>query len=233
MDRHDIVYFVKEDKTNEELRYSLRSVERNFPHAKIWFYGGAPEGIKPDESVRLVQANNEKYRNVSSMLTMAFKNDEISEDFWIFNDDFFIMKPIKHYEPHYDGDLYRLIVKIENNVGEKASRYTHILRSTVNLLEQNDFQIKNYETHTPLLVNRKKGLFIKEQFGNDKAFRSLYGNFWNIGGEDRPDVKAANPSDSFYKDSELLSTSDINFSAGDIGEFIRNKFPDKSRFEEI
>ena len=35
----DIVYFVKDTDTNEELRYSLRSLA-NFPHGKVWFYGG-------------------------------------------------------------------------------------------------------------------------------------------------------------------------------------------------
>lgn len=230
--KYDIVYFVREGETNEELKYSLRSVERNFPHAKVWFYGCEPDGIKPDRMVRLTQADDMKHQNVGSMITMVFNNDEISEDFWLFNDDFFIMKPVKDYEPHYDGDLYRHIVRIENNYDEHISRYTHILRVTAALLEKNGFGIKNYETHTPMLINKEKGSFIKKQFGNGKAFRSLYGNFWDIGGVDKPDVKTADPSGSFERDSEMLSTSDISFDVGDIGEFIRNKFPNKSRFEE-
>lgn len=36
---NDIVYFVKESESNEELRYSLRSL-KNFPRRKVWFYGG-------------------------------------------------------------------------------------------------------------------------------------------------------------------------------------------------
>ena len=229
---YDIVYFVKEEKTNEELRFSLRSIERNFPHAKVWFYGCAPEGIKPDKLVRFVQANEEKYSNVGTMMTMAFDNKEISENFWIFNDDFFIMKPIKDYKPYYDGDLYRYIVTVENNNDEQVSRYTHILRSTAKLLEENGLQTRNYETHTPLLVNREKALFIREHFGAGMAFRSLYGNYWKIGGVDQSDVKTADPSTPFNKDSDILSTSDTSFKVGDIGEYIRNKFQNKSRFED-
>jgi hypothetical protein len=30
--KHDIVYFVKECPNNEELRYSIRSVVKNFPY---------------------------------------------------------------------------------------------------------------------------------------------------------------------------------------------------------
>lgn len=44
----DIVYFVKNSEYNGELRYSMRSVLKNFPHRKIWFVGGLPKGIKPD-----------------------------------------------------------------------------------------------------------------------------------------------------------------------------------------
>ena len=51
---YDVVYFVKDTKENEELRYSLRTL-KNFPHAKVWFYGGCPEGLKPDHHVYVKQ----------------------------------------------------------------------------------------------------------------------------------------------------------------------------------
>ena len=36
----DIVYFVKDTPTNEELRISLRSVAKNMPHKRVWVFGG-------------------------------------------------------------------------------------------------------------------------------------------------------------------------------------------------
>lgn len=57
---YDIVYFVKESKTNEELRYSLRTL-KNFPHRKVWFYGGCPEGLKPDQYVYVEQDQPTKW----------------------------------------------------------------------------------------------------------------------------------------------------------------------------
>lgn len=36
---NDIVYFVKESRENEELRYSLRTI-KNFPHDKVYFNDG-------------------------------------------------------------------------------------------------------------------------------------------------------------------------------------------------
>lgn len=81
----DIVYFVKDTESNEELRYSLRTL-KNFPHRKVWLYGGCPAGLKPDKWVHLVQDKENKWENVRMMLESACKNKEISSSFWLFND---------------------------------------------------------------------------------------------------------------------------------------------------
>lgn len=61
---YDIVYFVKESDENEELRYSLRSL-KNFPHKRVWFYGGCPKGLKPDVHVYVEQNEQNKWQNVN------------------------------------------------------------------------------------------------------------------------------------------------------------------------
>ena len=40
--KYDVVYIVKEDPRNEELRYSIRSVCENFPVRNIWIFGYCP-----------------------------------------------------------------------------------------------------------------------------------------------------------------------------------------------
>ena len=64
MAKHDIVYILKNNYTSDELTYSIRSVCKNFPYRKIWFYGGAPEGIMPDVFVEYQQSGNNKWENV-------------------------------------------------------------------------------------------------------------------------------------------------------------------------
>ncbi len=61
----DIVYFVKESAQNEELRYSLRSVEKNFPHRNVWFVGGKPKGLTPDKWHAVNQDRETKWGNTS------------------------------------------------------------------------------------------------------------------------------------------------------------------------
>ena len=44
----DIVYLVKNSRTNDELTYSLRTLV-NVPHDKVFLVGGCPDNIKKIE----------------------------------------------------------------------------------------------------------------------------------------------------------------------------------------
>lgn len=229
---NDIVYFVKDSPENNELRYSLRSVEKNFPHNKVWFYGGKPNGLRPDKRVQIAQNNSTKWQNVRFMLREACKNDEITEDFWLFNDDFFIMKPVKELPPIYDGDLYKRIIRIEENHGDKPTNYTANLRQTVKELEKRGLDCLNYAVHIPILVNRKKALEVLKEFPNCPMFRSLYGNYCKVGGIDYHDVKIHEIDKGVDSEWGFLSTTDSSFAQGKVGEYIREMFKERSRFEE-
>ena len=89
--KRDIVYLLREGK-NEELVYSLRSVEENFAYRRVWFAGGKPDGLEPDGYMPIKQDAPSKWQNVRNMLVEVCKNDNISKDFWLFNDDFFVLQ---------------------------------------------------------------------------------------------------------------------------------------------
>lgn len=228
--KHDIVYFVKNTTDNEELRYSLRSIEQNFPYNKVWFAGGCPIGIKPDKRLEVIQMGENKWEKVGDMIARVCKCDEITEDFWLFNDDFFVMKPVDNIPPYYHGTLAELIERIERNFGG-ASPYTDRLRDTIKLLEERGLETRNYEEHMPMLFNRKK-LLDMYNAGIRGASRSLYGNLYKIGGEDKPDVKIFSKDKKPSGIEDFLSTTDVSFNSGRVGETIRSKFAEKCRFEE-
>ena len=48
MKKYDVVYLLKNDYASDELRYSVRSVVKNFPYNRIVFVGGKPDDIEPD-----------------------------------------------------------------------------------------------------------------------------------------------------------------------------------------
>lgn len=227
----DIVYFVKEGYENEELRYSLRSIDQNLPHRNVWIYGWPPCGIRPDRVARFAQTGKTKWDRVRSMYKKLVLNDDLSSDFILFNDDFFVMKPITDLKQYYDGTLEDRINVIEKHFNG-PTKYTMRLRRTHDHLKKLKLPVKNYELHIPIIINKKKFLEQLDLYsGLDGASRSFYGNTYKIGGTKRKDVKVYDLDDNFNHNTDFLSTTDVSFEDGKVGEFIRSKFPYKSRFE--
>lgn len=233
--KNDIVYFVKESPTNEELIYSLRSVEENWPYHSVWFCGGCPVNLQPDRALRIRQIGLNKWEKVRYSIKRVCSNDKISEDFWLFNDDFFILKPHSEPTPTYNGHLREYIDRIVKTHGNSYSQYALLLEQTIKALADVGCDTLNYEVHKPMLINRQKGLEILEKFPNVPGFRSLYGNYFRIGGVDEQDMKI---KDMEYKNKQMVeeewdfaSTTDKSFRDGEIGKYIRGKFTERSRFE--
>lgn len=235
--KYDIVYFVKDCIVNEELRYSLRSVEENFKYRDVWFYGGCPSGLKPDHHVAVNQTQPSKWERVRNMMMRACENDNITEDFWLFNDDFFVLKPVNEDIPAYhNGSIYRQIVRVEDRHGMTSNDYTRRLRHLAQTLERANKDCVNYGVHNPMLINRKKMSEVLRLFPDEPMSRGLYGNYWEIGGVRRRDMKirvtAYGNMEAVRNDWEFVSTSDESFESGDVGRFLKNKFKERSRFEK-
>ena len=233
--KYDVVYFLKESPYNEELRYSLRSVCENLRFRKVWFYGGCPNGMKPDGSVRVLQGAPTKWQNVRRMMEMVCQNDNITEDFWLFNDDFFVLQPMREDMPvQYDGTLSEKIENTETSRG-KSIDWTRRLRNLQRQLKEAGKPELNYAVHKPMLINRKKMLEVLEKYPYEPMVRALYGNWWELGGVNVPDKKImqSHIPDIANKASEwaFVSTSDRSFSNGTIGEWLRKKFNRPSKYE--
>lgn len=234
--KYDIVYFVKDCTVNEELRYSLRSVERNFKYRDVWFYGGCPVNLKPDYHVAVTQTEPSKWERVRGMMMKACENNQLTEDFWLFNDDFFVLRPVSEdMPPYHNGSIYRQIVRVENRHGMTSNDYTRRLRHLAETLEKAGKDHLNYGVHKPMLINRKKMLEVLRMFPDEPMNRALYGNYWQIGGVRRKDMKIRVNNypkmDEVKTQWDFVSTSDESFREGEIGRYIREKFKERSRFE--
>lgn len=224
----DIVYIVKNKIDPDELRYSLRSL-RHFPHDKVWIYGGKPEGIKADEQVTYLQTGISKWEKVRDSLEKVCQNDDITESFWLFNDDFFCMKDCDYLPPIYHGTLNQRIQELRQRHG--ASEYMRKLMQTEYILKRAGKPTLNYAVHMPMLINRKKALEVLKVFDRCPMFRSLYGNYFGIGGEDREDVKIYLTYEEPSPDCDWLSTTDTSFKHGIVGDFIRENLKEASEYE--
>lgn len=233
--KYDVVYFLKPASENEELRYSLRSLEENWQFKNVWFYGGCPDKIKPDYHVPVAQIALTKWQRVRDMVYLACKNDNITEDFWLFNDDFFILKKkSEDMPPLYNRTLEQRIERIEKR-HNGPDEYTKRLRNLVKTLKTANKGTLDYAVHKPILINRKKMLEVLDKFPDEPMLRALYGNYWKIGGISRHDMKIRVLNYSNMKEVmrtwDFLSTSDESFKNGTVGRYIRDKFDIKSRFE--
>ena len=228
---NDIVYILKEDVKSDELKYSLRSVCKNFEYNTIWFYGGCPDDIVPDHWVPFKQKGFNKYEKTRSMFEAIFTNEEITPNFYLFNDDFYILQPYDQDTPICNGTIFGLMTRIEQR-NQRTSPYTRMLRDTHTVLQAKGYDTLSYATHTPFLVNRKKGLEVINMFDTGRSFRCCYGNYCNIRGVLAPDCKIFSYNKIPTSDMKLLSTSDDSFREGAVGKFIKTTFSEPCKYEK-
>lgn len=225
----DVVYILKNDIDPSELRYSIRSLA-NFPHGKVWFFGGDPEGLTPDRQVSIRQHGATKWDKVRNTLAAVCETEEVSSSFWLFNDDFFCMKPCDGIPPVFDGTLYSRIVEIENRA-RCMSPYSLQLRKAAELLDSKGMDVLNYAVHMPILIDKQRALVTLDEFKHCPMFRSLYGNSCGIGGVFHKDVKIYDPKEEPDPDADWLSTTNQSFNRGRVGEYIRSVFTEESAYE--
>lgn len=224
---YDVVYILKEDVDPNELKYSLRSL-KNFPHGRVWFYGGKPRGLTPDVQVEYRQHGATKWERVRNTLVDICRNEDMPQQFWLFNDDFFCMKPCDGIPAFYHGSIYGRVEEIEQKL---RSRYSAQLRRTADLLESHGLDVKNYAVHLPMLIDKSRALTVLREFSECPMFRCLYGNSCDIGGVDREDVKIVDLTKRPPADADWLSTSNKSFRYGTVGRVIRDTFREASEYE--
>lgn len=232
--RYDVVYILKNNIQDDELIYSVRSVVKNFPYNKIWFVGGTPEHIVPDHQVEFHQLGATKYERARDTWKLICQNDEITESFWLFNDDFFVMDRVADMSPVCSGSLYRHIEKLKRK-HNGSTNYSERLLRTMKILQKRNYDILDYELHIPMLINRDKGIQLLMRYPYEGAFRSLYGNIYYHHAKIEPDVKIVGVDVTPDPDRHnvFISTSDESFRHGIVGEYIRKKFPEPCKYETL
>lgn len=225
----DIIYFVKDKPRNEELRYSLRSVDANMPCKRVWIFGGCPLNIVPDVRVRVDQVGKTKWDSVRNMYRMVCENKEITDNFIMFHDDFFVMQPTDHIIPLYRCTLDEHIKILEPR---RPTAYSKLLRGCRDVIK-GDVAL-SYEVHTPFIFNKELLLNVLNAFPDCHAIRTIYGNLYYAGQSERSnDVKIFDSKPTFdYKNSRFLSTDDpvVNIN-NDIWRWLRKQLSRISRFE--
>lgn len=232
----DVVYPLNKGSLwdDNELRYSLRSLEIFFPRVwNVFIIGHRPEWLK---GVVHIASDNEGRSRDMRIMNKAFqacRDPRVSKTFLFMNDDHFFLKPFLQFPFLHGGSLE---TKLNYS---KPGAYTGAIGNTVALLQElGRKQIKHFDIHCPIEYDKGKFLellkVIEPDIKNGYIIKSLYCGYHNIEGEFSTDLKLNRPllTDQFRREIRGRSW----FSMGDgatetIGQLMRELYPMKSKWE--
>lgn len=167
----DIVYICRNGE-NEELRYSIRSVIENLPHDNIWVVGGKPKWYSGNHIA--VSQDGRKYDNARKNMKAIAASSEISEDFILMNDDFFVVSPVDQLRHYHGGLLSERISFLREKYG--VSQYSQMLAKTAKYLAQRGIhEPLDYALHIPFMMNKTN---MSQIIDSDVSWRIAYGNLF-------------------------------------------------------
>ncbi len=228
----DVVYPVKMGNRNEELRYSLRALEVNVPHRRVWTVGYHCAWTTNVTHLTYRQGQNVRL-NTTKAMQLACENPEISSPFLWFNDDYFAVKPMSSVRRMNRGPIDTVI----SELAPKKDGYAQGMSATKNLLLGMGYgpDILSYELHMPLYVYKPEMLEALEVYNKSNLpnlhKRTLYGNMVGLGGISIPDNKIVFEGVEWDRDCTWISTSDKSFREYRVGKWVQEKFPEKSFYE--
>ncbi len=154
---------------NEELRYSLRSVEKFYPEADVWVIGGKPDWYVGN-FIKIKQTYD-SFANVRNSLSMIINNPAIPDDVIVMNDDFFFLDRLDKFLFYVSGTLKdRILSDKLNNIN---SSYTKKLVHLHNHCSKYVSSPLDFDIHVPMPVNKKK---LSQVVDEGLMWRSNYGN---------------------------------------------------------
>lgn len=179
---------------NRELRYALRSIDRNFDYHHIWIVGSWPAWLRLDHP-RLTAVKRPtltpKYRTTRAHYRWACENPDVTDPWVMWNDDFYLLHPLDTLPPIHRGrcDI------VTPMFAAWHSKWAIGLRETEKRLKRMmpGAVLYNYDIHTPLLVHKRQ---MRRALGIAEAMkiaaphvRTLYGNLAHLGGNALHDPK--------------------------------------------
>ena len=207
--QYDLVYILKQSDVNPDLKFSLRSVEKFCTYKNIWVVGYKPNWVKNVQYIPTIQ-NGNKWVNSMTNIIAACNCPDISEDFILMNDDFFIIKNITDWKTSFNLCL--------DTIDEEAKKYEKVdkpskwqsgfLYARILLNQLKCKRRYNYEYHGPIIFNKHKFLEminipeIADIIKTDKCFhkRSIYKNLY-------PDLDLPTPKK--FTDTKIKLSYDL------------------------
>ena len=225
------VYLCK-NGDNEELRYSLRSVEKFFPGSKVWVVGGKPDWYVGDFIA--VPSGPDVFENVRKSLSAIAANDSIPDEVVIMNDDFFFVRSMESI-PHYISGTLRDRIMLNKTNGINSSYIRRLVQSYKHCKRFKSSPL-DFDIHVPMPVIKKS---LMEVVNENIMWRSNYGNRFVKDAEAVKinDVKVYVKEDYSFKSYDFMSKEYPFFSTSDDAfdivheKLLKNLFDKPSSYE--
>ncbi len=236
----DVVYVLGKGSIwyNNELRFSLRSVEKHLSGVRdVYIIGECPSFITNAKWIPM-KDSYKKERNIMEKLKIACEHPDISEEFLFINDDHFFLKAANAdtYPYYFCEPLVEAVKK-----RRQESTYTKAMWNTLEALQANGFteHLKNFDIHTPIRYNKQAFIesmkLVDWENPGEYIIKSLYCNSNKIIGCFMPDRKIQKHLDradieTFLQGAEIFSIADIAINDWMIAYF-KELYPNRSKWE--
>lgn len=224
----DIVYPIGKGSRwqNNEIRYSLRSVQKHLKNVgNIWIIGELPQFLQNVNFIHHRDTATVPEENVRIKLLKACDKSEISDRFLFMNDDHFILADAdaENY-PYYFCSTIREAIKVRG-MDNHGVRF----QNTLSRLEAKTLPIKNFELHYPIIFEKqafKDTLGYLEPKHLGYKLRSLYANTLNIQGKEVKDCKSREAPLE-----KAICFSTLPIIAQGVQDWLKKIFPNRSIYE--
>jgi hypothetical protein len=219
---------------NEELRYSLRSLDTYaWGITRVILVGECPSWINREhvEHIPFKEEGPKDYRIAAKILHVC-EQRIVTKPFLFCNDDFFFTKPFEasHYPYFYKGDLI-------NHPPRTA--YQHQLLFTKDYLSSQRLPTKHFDVHTPIIYDPMLFKALKPVWEYSKntiglVVKSTYCNHYNIKGQIYSDIKlkefASETAQQRVRGANVFSIYDSAWTTG-VYDYLKKQFTKKSKYE--
>lgn len=252
---HIVIPYIMGPEDGIELRYALRSIEKNFKCKEqviVNLIGDKPDWCENVNHVEVDRVEGMPYMvflDVCNKIKTACELEEIGNGFiYMYDDTCFIqpttLKDIQELKALEDLGTIKELFK--NTTADK--KWCNLLKKTMGLLQAKNLPVFNYETHCPRYFNVKKMLALYEEYNphiDPVQISTLYFNTYFPDKEPR----ILMPWGDGFKlgiyrpfPAEILKTKIRTNKVMNIGkslieypetkEFLNFLFPKKSKYEE-
>ena len=218
---------------NNELRFCLRSIEKHLNgYGNIWIVGHLPKWV---QNVRHIPHGeyHPKALNIFDKIMAACEIEEVSDNFIMFNDDYFLIQSVDaaHYPNYYSdkalGEVYQR---------SASNPYRQLTEDTIKVVGDG---FRYADIHCPLVMNKGKFKqlirFNPNRYDNGLLVKSLYMSQIDGTKMERKDPIIRGPRSAEWYDCNELTTDMISIHDEAVNKefisYIERKFPVPSQYE--